>query len=329
MPDENTLISVVAVLENDGDILESWVAETVEVLSPWYQFFEILVVDNGSTDDTASRTRALHEQVPSLRLIRLSRRHEREIALAAALEHSVGDYVVLMEPVWDPPSLIPELLAQAAAGHDIVIAERRSRAGEPWFRRKAAAAFYWLAGRVWGEPMRPNASNFRVLSRRVVNSIVQIRNKRRYLKFLSVVVGFSRAFLPYDRVHRRPGKARPSGTWESVLLAIDILISNSAAPLRFASLLGLTASALSLAFFGYVLVVAVVKDNVIEGWVTTNIVTACLFFALFLIVAVLAEYVARLLEESRDRPLYFIEDESTSPVEQFKAEIEAERGNVV
>ncbi|HKQ60055.1 MAG TPA: glycosyltransferase [Candidatus Polarisedimenticolaceae bacterium] len=329
MTDTSTLISIVVVTENDRDIVDALVEETQSAVAERFRYYELVLVDNASSDGTAERIQQLLRERPNLRLIRLSRRYEAETALAAALDHSVGDYVVLLEAQCDPPALIPPMVELAMAGSDVVIAERRERTDESWLRGWAARLFYRMAGGMWGYTLVPNASNFRVFSRRVVNSIVQIKNKRRYLKYLNAVVGFRQTTVPYDRRYRRPGPRRGPGSWRSLAIAFDMVVSHSALPLRLASFVGLGASFLSLLFFGYVVLVAIFKERVIEGWITTNVVMACLFFGLFLMVTVLAEYVSRLLEEVQERPLYFIESEASSPVFSYKDEIVQHKGNVV
>jgi len=327
--DDSTLISILVVLENDRDIVDVLVAESLAAVSQRFRYYEVVLVDNASSDGTADRVQELLREKPNLRLVRLSRPYDVETALAAALDHSVGDYVVLLEAQCDPPAMIPALLDAALAGNDVVVGERRKRDDESPLRGWAAHMFYRLASRIWGYSLPANASNFRVFSRRVVNSIIQIKNKRRYLKYLNALVGFHQTMVPYDRMYRRPGGRRQPGLLQSISIALDIVLSNSAVPLRLASLLGLVASFLSLLYFGYVILVALFKAHVIEGWITTNVVTATLFFALFLMVTVLSEYVARLLEEVKDRPLYFVESESSSPVFSYKEEIVNQKGNVV
>jgi polyisoprenyl-phosphate glycosyltransferase len=326
---KDSLITVLVVLDNDREIIDDFVAEMTRVLAANYRYYELLLVDNGSTDGVDQRIQVLQKEVPGLRLIRLSRRHDVEIALAAGLDNSLGDYVVIMNAAYDPPGFVPTLVEQAAAGFDVVIAERRRRDGQPLARKLLAPIYYRLASRLLGYSLQPNATHFRVFSRQVVNSISKIGNKSRYLKYLNALVGFRQTHLSYDRVYRSAARRRERGLIGPVISGLDIIISNSAAPLRFASLLGVGASLLSLIYCGYVLAVTLVKQKVAEGWVTTNLMTSALFFLLFFIITILSEYVARILEETKDRPLYFIEYETNSSVASFKEEVINRTVNVV
>lgn len=326
---KDSLISVLVVLNNDRDIIDDFIAETTRTLAANYRYYELLFVDNGSSDGVDQRIQHLQKEVPNLRLMRLSRPHDVEIALAAGLDNSLGDYVVIMNANYDPPGFIPTLVEQAASGYDVVIAERRRRDGQPIARKLLAPLFYRLASRLLGYSLQPNATHFRVFSRQVVNSISKIGNKSRYLKYLNALVGFKQTHLLYDRIYRNGARRRESGLFKPMLAGIDIVISNSAAPLRFASLLGVGASFLSLIYCGYVLAVTLVKRKIAEGWVTTNLMASAMFFLLFVIITILSEYVARILEETKDRPLYFIEYETNSTVASFKEEVMSRTVNVV
>ena len=330
MPLKNdSLISVLVVLDNDREIIDGFIEETTRTLAAHYRYYELLLVDNGSSDGVDQRVQFLQKRIPNLRLLRLSRPHDVEIALAAGLDNSLGDYVAILNANYDPPGLIPELVERAASGFDVVIAERRHRNDQSFARKHSSLFFYKVASRLLGYSLQPNATHFRVFSRQVVNSISKIGNKSRYLKYLNALVGFRQTHVPYDRVYRSAQRQGEAGLFKLALSAIDIIISNSAAPLRLASLLGVSASFLSLIYCGYVLAVTLVKRRIAEGWVTTNLMSSAMFFLLFLIITILSEYIARILEESKDRPLYFIEFETNSTVSSFKEEVLHQTVNVV
>jgi len=325
----DTLISVLVVLENDRDVIDAFIEETTQVLSRNYRYYEVLLVDNGSTDGGGERVQAIQDRVPNLRLIRLSRPHDTEIALAAALNNSLGDYVVIMDVSHDPPAMIPSLIDQAASGYDVVIGESNGKDEQPMLRKWSAVLFYKAASRILGFSLKPNATHFRVFSRQVVNSISKIGNKNRYLKYLNALVGFRQINVPYSLAHRQRERKAKAGFFRLALSGIDVIISNSAVPLRLASLLGVLSSFLSLLYFGYILVVGFFKEKIAEGWITTNVMSTAMFFLLFLILTIFSEYVARILEEIKDQPLYFIEYETTSSVSSFKDEVINETVNVV
>lgn len=322
----DTLITVAAVLDNDKDILEPFLRDLTRVLAGHYTHYEVLLVDNGSTDGAAELVRSLQSQAPNLRLLRLSRHYGSEIAIAAALDNSIGDYVALMDLRTDPTEVVPEMVERAASGFEVVIGELRSAPRGSWLRRLQSRLFYRLASKVLGCELRPNTSMFRVFSRQVVNSITRVRNKNRSLKYLNVLVGFRQTHFEYEAVNRKGGGAKPYR--QSASQAIDLIVTNSALPLRAAALIAVFACLLDLAYFGYILLVSLIKSRVAEGWVTTNLTHTTMFLMLFLVLMILAEYIARITEEIQDRPLYFVEYETNSTVTSYK-QVGAEKLNVV
>ncbi len=300
---------------NDADIITETVTEIAETIQHEYEFFEILIIDNASTDDSVEKIRALQTTIPNIRLIVLSRNNGTEIGFTAALENSIGDYVVLLDIEHDPPSLIPTLVAAAVDGVDIVIAERKDRSDNTFLRNIFSVMFYKLYARISGFIVIPNASNFRVLTRRAVNSITRIKSKGRYLKHFHALVGFSQLYIPYERVYRRQPPKPQEPLFQLVWRAIDVMISHSLIPLRLATLLGVLASFLNLLFIFYVFIVSLIKKtHIAEGWISTSLVNSTMFFILFFILTVISEYIARVLIESKDQPLYFIAEEYNSTI---------------
>jgi glycosyltransferase involved in cell wall biosynthesis len=311
------LVSICAVLTHDLDRIDHFLAETTKVLTAECRYHELLLIDNALDWAVGLRVQDWQHRTPNIRLLRLSRRCSHEIALAAALDNSIGDYVVVMNIDSDPPLMIPDLIKTAMSGHDVVIAERVCQ-DDPVISQWLSRAFYYIATILLGYPLRSNATYFRAFSRRAVNSLIRIRSKNRYLRCLNGMVGFSQATIPHS------GRVSASGRWNLLRLladvrsAADIIISNSAAPLRFASLLGLLASFGNVLYFGYILAVTIVKRKLAEGWLTISVTTTTMFLLLFIILSILSEYVARILDEAKEQPLYFIEAETDSDVCSFE-----------
>lgn len=313
-PLHDLMVSVTLVMNNDADIIRTVIQETSTVVMRQYAYYELLVIDNGSMDDSVEIVKSLQKEIPNIRLMVLSRVYDTEVAFAAALDHSVGDYVVLMDIAHDPPALIPELLAKARSGFDVVIAERKERRENTFMEKFFATLFYKFYANISGFYFAPNASYFRVMSRRAVNSITQIKSKSRYLKYFNAFVGYKQAHVPYTRVHRRSATDRKESFLRMSFRAIDAIISNSILPLRFVTLLGVVASFLNLIYIGYVFAVTLVKNEIAEGWISTSIMNASMFFLLFFILTVMSEYIVRILIEAKEQPLYFIADEYNSSV---------------
>lgn len=320
----DTFVSVVAPLCDDADIIDAFVADTLAVLEANYANFEVVLVDDGSRDGTASRISELLKQFKCVRYLRLSKQFGVEVAITAGLESVIGDFAVVMIPESDPPALIPELVRRARAGKGVVVGVRTTRPGEPAWARIGATLFYSGAARFLSMDVPINATHFQVLSRQAVNAVTRTKDKYRSLRLLSVGVGFGGDTFAYEPVCRRP-TSRRRGFLESVSLAVSLAVSQSTRPLRLVSLLGLGASGLNLLYAAYVVAIYLFKDDVAEGWTTTSLQLSSMFFLLFLIMTVLAEYVGRILDESRERPLYHVMEERNSNV----VVADLERRNVV
>ncbi len=309
--DPDVYVSVVAPVHNDGDIVDSFIEETLAVLRAHFVHFELLLVDDGSADDTVERIDRWLASSPGLRLIRLSRTFGGEIAISAGLESVIGDYVVVMLPADDPPALLPAMIERARGGAGIVFGIRRHRRGEPWPLRAGAALFYWLCNRVLRLNLPPNSTHFRVLSRQAVNAIVQVRDNNRYLRTLSAFVGYRNQSFEYDLLERR-SPPRRKGLFEAAQLALNIIVSNSVAPLLLAGWLGLLVSTAAFAYFAYTVLVYLFKSDVAAGWTTESLVLATMLGTTSLLLTLVCVYLARVLNEARDRPMYYVQDERAS-----------------
>jgi glycosyltransferase involved in cell wall biosynthesis len=308
----DVLVSVVTVLHNDHDIVGSLVEELTSSIGGRYQFYEIVLVDNASSDFTVQHVEELQSSVPNIRLIRLSRRYSVEVAIAAGLDSCIGDFVAIIEADRTPVAQVMEFLQTAIGTCHMVVGRDETQAcsGLRWQLRKFS---FSIVSRILQLNLDPSLSYFRVLSRQVVNSITRIRSKKRYLAYMSVMIGFSQAVIPYKPHARRTG-TKASHAVPSLWQPWDILFSNSAFPLRLAAILGLSASGLNIIYFGYIFAVTLIKRRLAEGWLTLSLTSTTMFFVMFLILAILSEYIARILEETKEQPLYFVEYESHSRV---------------
>lgn len=304
-------VSVIAPLSNDGPILESFVAEVVAVLRTHYMNYELVLVDDGSTDDTAARLDSVLARHDCVRVIRLSRRFGEEIAIFAGLDTVIGDFVVIMIPNWDPPSLIPTMVQQARDGAEVVFGASSSPRDAGFLMRAGAAAFDWYCRRVLRLSVPNESTQFRALSRRAVNAVIATKSVHRYLRVLSAEVGFTRAEVRYSPADRGGGPRRRS-IREAVALAAAIIVSASPHPLRMASWLGVLASALNLLYVVYIVIVYLVKPDVAPGWTTLSMQSAGMFFFVFLILTVMSEYIGHILVETTNRPLYHVLEERAS-----------------
>lgn len=321
--DSDVLVSVIAPFHNEAVILGAFVQEISEVLRRTFKHCEIILVDDGSTDGTPQRAEELLSQFDHLRLVRLSRRFGLDAAVSAGLELAIGDWVVVMDPNTDPPSIIPDMVERARQGADMIYGVRDKRSDEPLHLRWATNLFYWYAHRVMHLPLQRNATHLRVLSRQAVNATLKIQKRELYMRVLSLYIGFRSEPFPYKLIERG-GTTRRRSFGEMVNLAIAITIENSAHPLRLLSLLALTASMFNVVYATYVILVYLFKRKVAEGWVTLSLQSALQFFLISLVLTALCEYTGRIFSRMAGSPSFYIMDEKSSALE-----LRNDRRNVV
>jgi dolichol-phosphate mannosyltransferase len=309
----DVFVSVVAALHNDGDIVLEFIEEALDVLKREYENYELVLVDDGSTDETVAKVSGALERHECIRLIVLSRRFGRESALSAGLDSVIGDYIVVIEPDRDPLELIPGIVERAREGVGVVFGVREDRRGDPLLKRLASKMFYWYFTRVLRIGLTPNSTDYRVLSRQALNAMIRMKDSLRYLRTFSLYIGYGSESFTYSFKHRR-ARPRQKSLSESVRIGMSMIVASSTQPLRAVSLLALLMSFVSIVIAAYVLVVRLVVENVTPGWATQSLHRSVMFFFLFLILAVLCEYVGRLLGEVRDRPLYHVVEERNSSV---------------
>jgi len=311
--EKNIVVSVLCPLHNDADILAGFLNELSEVLRRSFQFYEIILVDDGSTDETAAVVATLLKQHERVRYVALSRSNGREVAISAGLETAIGDFVVIMIPRTDPPALVPDFVRACREGDGLVtgLSETPKRAG--FLSHLGSRLFHGYCRRYLGFDFQENTTDFRCLSRNVVNAVTRFHDRHRYLRIFTARIGFRHQTISY-RPLERGGEIAPESLFAEINHAIEIVVANSKHPLRLVSRLGLVLSILNGLYIGYIVAIFLFKRQVAEGWTTSSMQSATMFFFLFLILAVLCEYAGRILEESQNRPLYFVAEEKNSPV---------------
>jgi glycosyltransferase involved in cell wall biosynthesis len=278
-----------------------------------FRFYEIILIDDGSTDQTRGAVEPLLKEMQQIRYLRLSRSFGRDAALSAGIESAIGDYVVTMDPTCDPVDIIPQIVERCQSMGGIVhaVAENpRNRAG---FRELFGNFFRSYCNSRLGVELKRGAEDFRVMSRQAVNALLQVRVQSRYLRVLTLTLGYHHEFFPYQRIDRGSSSTRGSFVQE-LTIAIDLLAANTRHPLRVVTAAGLVGAILNLIYALYVLGVYLVYPNVASGWTTLSLQQSGMFFFICLILAVMSEYIGTILGEVRSRPLYFIAQESNSSV---------------
>jgi polyisoprenyl-phosphate glycosyltransferase len=266
---------------------------------------EIVFVDDGSTDASPAIIEALAAREDGIVLVQLSRNFGLEVALSAGLDHARGDYVVLMHAdLQDPPELIPEMLRLASEGADVVYARRIGR-DESWLKRTLATGFYGLMQRLARVPYQGQAGDFRLLSRRVVDTLREMPERRRFLRGMVAWVGYEQVPIEYRRAGRSAGRG---ASYRSLFrLALEAVASFSDVPLAVATYLGTATAAIAG------LAAVVVLAATVAGWLTASLGVWILISVLFLggvqlvSMGILGRYVARVHEQTLQRPLYLVD----------------------
>ncbi|MDQ5982088.1 MAG: polyisoprenyl-phosphate glycosyltransferase [Patescibacteria group bacterium] len=269
--------------------------------------FEFLFVNDGSRDRTLEIIKHHAEQDHRVSYINLSRNFGKEIAMIAGIDHVKGDALVIVDAdLQDPPELIPEMIKLWEEGYDDVYAKRRSREGETWLKKFTSKQYYALLQSVTRIPIQEDTGDFRLLDRRVVESIKQFRESQRNAKAIFSQVGFNKKEILYDRDPRAAGETK----WSYVKLldlAISGITSFTTAPLRVASILGILVSFVSFIYIIYLLVRPLFGESTGSGYSSLMAVILFLGGVQLLSLGIIGEYIGRIFNETKHRPLYLVE----------------------
>ena len=279
-----------------------------DVLSEQPFDFEIVYVNDGSTDDTLDRIYELRQQDDSITLIDLSRNFGKEIALTAGLHKAAGDAVIVIDAdLQDPPELIPELIAEWQNGYDVVYAQRTHRRGESLLKRTTAHFFYRIIQRVNKVAIPEDTGDFRILSRRAVNALNSFGEQHRLMKGLFAWIGYKQKAVRYQRDPRRAGKTKWN-YWRLWNLALEGITSFTIAPLKISTYLGLLTASGAFAYGIYMIIDTLLYGNPVPGYPSLIVIILMLGGAQLVAIGILGEYLGRIFNETKHRPLYFINE---------------------
>jgi glycosyltransferase involved in cell wall biosynthesis len=305
----STYISVVAPVYNEAGAIKTFLTRTEAVLIQLNKSYEIIIVDDGSLDNSVDLVKEYAQQSGKVRLISLSRNYGHEIALTAGIEHTRGEFVVQMDSdLQHPPELIPELVHKINEGFDVVYAARTERRHQSALKKITSTAFYRLARKMTGFDLPDNATNFRIITRQVVKSLMRLTENNRHMLMLYAYLGFNMSSIPFVS-GKRLGGASKYNYRKLCNLAIDSIISFSHRPLRYMSILSVVISLLLSFYAGFILLQKLLStENLPNGITSVIFITSGLFAILFLFLAIISEYIGRILVESKNRPLYNIKE---------------------
>ncbi len=270
--------------------------------------WELIFSVDPSPDATEERILALREQDPRVKMLRFSRRFGQPMATIAGLAEASGDAMIVIDcDMQDPPELIPELVKRWHDGYDVVYAQRRTREGETLPKRIVAALGYRVIARIAEVEIPPNTGDFRLMSRRVVNNVVALRESHGFLRGLVALVGFKQTNVPYDRDPRAAGDSKYNRFFGSVLIGLNGVVGFSRYPLQMISVAGFVFAALAFVLAIVYVILKLVGVAFPVGNPTVVIVVAFFSGIQLLSLGVIGEYVGRIYDESRQRPKYIVE----------------------
>jgi glycosyltransferase involved in cell wall biosynthesis len=306
-PTQQTL-AVVVPAYNEGDGLRAFHARLAAVFDQLDLQPSVLYVDDGSRDDTWAVIESLAAADPRVGSLRLSRNFGKELALTAGLDRADADAVIVIDAdLQDPPELIPAFIAKWREGHDAVFGTRLEREGETWVKKATAAMFYRLIGRLSKTPVPRDTGDFRLLSRRAIEALRELRERHRFMKGLFGWVGFRQVALPYHREPRHAGTSK-FNYWKLWNFAIEGITSFSSAPLRIAMYAGLLVALLAFGFGVWIVVKTLVWGDPVAGYPSLMVAMLFLGGVQLMALGVIGEYLGRLYEESKQRPLYLVDE---------------------
>lgn len=273
------------------------------LLRPW----QVLYVNDGSTDGTLDVMRRLRDEDGHVALINLSRNFGKEVAMTAGLDQCDADAVIVIDAdLQDPPEVIPELVAAWRQGADVVYAQRSARRGETWMKRATASLFYRVMEGVGKIQMPRNTGDFRLMSWRVVEALRTMRETHRFMKGLFAWVGFPAKAVLYERMPRHAGKTKWN-YWKLWDLAMEGITSFTVLPLKVAFYVGLAVSCLAAIYIVQLIVRTLLFGNPVAGYPSLLAVVLFLGGAQMLMLGVIGEYLGRVFNETKQRPLYLVE----------------------
>jgi dolichol-phosphate mannosyltransferase len=310
------LLSVCAPVYNEEDSVAVFYERATVALADLD--YELIIVNDGSSDGTAALLNRLADDDPHLRVVHLSRNFGHQAALTAGLEHARGDAVVMLDAdLQDPPEEIPKMVAAWERGSDIVYMVREQREGETAFKLATATWFYKLFDKLAQVDLEPNSGDFRLLDRRALDALLSMGERSRFLRGMTVWVGFTQTAIPYKRDARFAGETKYP-LRKMLRFSLDAIFSFSHLPLQMATYAGFLIS--GVAFLAIPIVVALrIAGSYLPGFGSITIAILMLGGIQLIAIGLIGEYVGRVYDEVKRRPLYIVREQRNEPVELERA----------
>ncbi|WP_375201712.1 glycosyltransferase family 2 protein [Hyphococcus sp.] len=299
------LLSIVCPAYNEAENIIPFHKAISKVMRRLAQPFEVVFINDGSRDGTILKMRELRSVHPNTAIVDLSRNFGKEVAVSAGLDHARGDAVVIIDAdLQHPPQVIEDLIAGWREGYEVVYGQRRGREDEGFLRRATATAFYRIMNSIGRAPIPPNAGDFRLMSRKAVDAVKSLREHHRFMKGVFAWVGFPAKAVPFDVEARHAGETKWN-FWKLWNFSIEGVTSHTLAPLKISTYLGLAVAALSFVYGAFVVAKAMVLGDPAPGFPTLAALVLFLGGVQLTVLGVMGEYLGRIFNETKQRPLYF------------------------
>lgn len=301
---------------NEEESIPLLYVELRKVIDTLSQYeWEILFVNDGSKDKTLEVIKVLRTKDERVNYIDLSRNFGKENAMLAGFDYATGDCMIIMDAdLQHPPHIISDMLGKWEEGFDDVYAKRLTRGREPWLRKKMSLLFYRILQKSSRIEMLPNVGDFRLLDRKCIDALKQLRESERFTKGLFCWIGFKKTYVEFQQQERVAG----SSSWNFLNLlglGIEGIVSFSTAPLRISTILGFVVSMLAVFYMIYIIIKAVIWGEPVAGYPT---ILSCILFlggVQLLCLGIIGEYIARIFNESKNRPIYMVREYNNTHVE--------------
>ncbi|PFA99861.1 glycosyltransferase [Priestia megaterium] len=303
------VITILAPAYNEEEVIDAFYERVVNVCNHIHEYnFEFLFVNDGSKDRTIDLIKSLRDQDKRVSFVDLSRNFGKETAMIAGLDYAKGDAVIIIDvDLQDPPELIPQMIDYWEQGYDDVYAKRKSRAGETWIKKWTSATFYKILQKTTRIPIQKDTGDFRLLDRRSVNALMEMRETQRYTKGLFSWIGYNKKEILYDRDPRVAGTTKWN-YYKLLDLAIEGITSFSTAPLRFSALIGIVISIFAFIYMFIIIGKTVLFGESVIGYPSLMSVILFIGGIQLLSLGIIGEYLGRIFNETKNRPLYLVNE---------------------
>jgi len=299
-------LSLVVPVYNEEEVISEFYKRSIIVLESLAMDYEILFINDGSKDKTLEKLKELRDGNNNIAIIDLSRNFGKEVAMTSGLDYAKGDAAIIIDSdLQDPPELIPKFIKYWHEGYDVVYAKRITRAGETTLKKLTAYLFYKTMNKVSQVAIPEDTGDFRLLSRRAINSIKDLPERNRFMKGLFTWIGYAQKEVTYNRDPRFSGESK-WGYWKLWNFALEGITSFTIAPLKLSTYAGLLTAIFAMSYGLFIIVKTLIYGDPVAGFPTLITVVSLIGGVQLVALGIIGEYLGRMFEETKNRPLYFV-----------------------